>query len=262
MLDYINEDQFQNFAHYKINFHLGFNYTENILKKNAIVYCHTNYIPFLFDQLKKTNKKYILITHGSDHFIDYEKFSTKSNNIIKWFAENKDYENEDLIAIPIGLNPQHNENYLKKIAFIDKYNEELKKLPKRSDLLYCNWETGNGNKRDGALFNSFRMPCLWESRLPINEYYSHMAQFKYVVSPPGNGIDCHRTWEALYLGCIPIVIKHFLYDDFEGLPILQVNDYSEVNKELLEEFSQREFNYKKLYMSYWKNRITEEFDKL
>ena len=31
------------------------------------------------------------------------------------------------------------------------------------------------------------------------------AQFAFVASPPGNGFDCHRTWEALILGCIVIV---------------------------------------------------------
>ena len=31
------------------------------------------------------------------------------------------------------------------------------------------------------------------------------AQYAFVASPPGNGFDCHRTWEALVLGCIVIV---------------------------------------------------------
>ena len=28
----------------------------------------------------------------------------------------------------------------------------------------------------------------------------------FVISPPGHGLDCHRTWEALALGCIPIIL--------------------------------------------------------
>ena len=27
----------------------------------------------------------------------------------------------------------------------------------------------------------------------------------YAHSPPGHGLDCHRTWEALSLGCIVLV---------------------------------------------------------
>ena len=26
-----------------------------------------------------------------------------------------------------------------------------------------------------------------------------------VAAPRGNGLDTHRLWEALYLGCVPIV---------------------------------------------------------
>lgn len=34
---------------------------------------------------------------------------------------------------------------------------------------------------------------------------------KYLASPRGNGIDCHRFWEAQYLGVIPVV-KHSQLD--------------------------------------------------
>ena len=35
--------------------------------------------------------------------------------------------------------------------------------------------------------------------------FKRIGQFAFVASPPGNGFDCHRTWEALILGCIVIV---------------------------------------------------------
>ena len=55
----------------------------------------------------------------------------------------------------------------------------------------------------------------------------------FVVSPRGHGYDCHRTWEALALGCIPIV-KHSPIDHvFDHLPVLIVREWSDVNRELL-----------------------------
>ena len=36
---------------------------------------------------------------------------------------------------------------------------------------------------------------------------SELSSYKFALSPEGNGIDCHRTWECLYLGVIPIVKK-------------------------------------------------------
>ena len=32
-----------------------------------------------------------------------------------------------------------------------------------------------------------------------------MIKYTFILSPAGIGLDCHRTWEALCLGCIPIV---------------------------------------------------------
>ena len=82
-----------------------------------------------------------------------------------------------------------------------------------------------------------------------------MSKFKFVISPPGNGIDCFRTYEALYFNCIPIVIKNYIYDCWKELPIIQVNDYSEVTYDLLYSYLNKEYNMEKLYFTYWKNLI-------
>ena len=36
-------------------------------------------------------------------------------------------------------------------------------------------------------------------------YLSELATYKWVVSPKGNGVDCHRLWECLYAKCVPLV---------------------------------------------------------
>ena len=39
---------------------------------------------------------------------------------------------------------------------------------------------------------------------------------------PGFGQDCHRTWEALYLGVVPVVSRTCLTDHsdlYDGLPV-------------------------------------------
>jgi hypothetical protein len=72
-------------------------------------------------------------------------------------------------------------------------------------------------------------------------------------------MDCHRTWEALCLGCIPIVCAPNFTNLFLDLPVLIVNDWSEINEILLkktvDEFKQQNFNYEKLTLEYWKNKI-------
>ena len=76
---------------------------------------------------------------------------------------------------------------------------------------------------------------------------------------PGNGVDTHRLWEALYLGCIPIALRNRIYQHYD-LPIIQVNDWSEITLELLQKEISN--NTEHLYMDYWETRIRKEFNQL
>jgi len=54
------------------------------------------------------------------------------------------------------------------------------------------------------------------------------GEYAFSVSPHGNGLDCHRTWEDLILGCIVIVRSSPLDPLYEGLPVVIVKDWSEI----------------------------------
>jgi hypothetical protein len=45
-----------------------------ILYKNAIIFCKTDYLRYLFPWLKQSTKKYILVTHHSDFFYNSSYF--------------------------------------------------------------------------------------------------------------------------------------------------------------------------------------------
>jgi hypothetical protein len=62
------------------------------------------------------------------------------------------------------------------------------------------------------------------SQVPVHKIYSDMSRYRFGVSPPGNGWDCYRTYEMLYLGVIPIVEERDSYSRelFEGLPVILV----------------------------------------
>jgi len=65
-------------------------------------------------------------------------------------------------------------------------------------------------------------------------YFSILPSYKFVISPEGNGIDCHRTYEALIAGCIPVLEKNPLTEQkYRGCPILWTVDYSEITEEYL-----------------------------
>ena len=89
----------------------------------------------------------------------------------------------------------------------------------------------------------------------VSGIYLNITNFSFVISPFGHVFDCIRNFEALCLGCIVIMKKSFLDIIYEELPVLLVDKWSDINKELLEktlvEFKNKSFNYNKLKMDYW-----------
>lgn len=98
------------------------------------------------------------------------------------------------------------------------------------------------------------------NKVPRLQSWQTMMQYKYVLSPHGNGLDCHRTWEAMLLGCIPIVKTSPLDPMFEGLPILIVKDWSEVSLNLLSTFVPDMSQIEKLTLNYWNRLINRQGD--
>ncbi len=92
--------------------------------------------------------------------------------------------------------------------------------------------------------------------------WSTKGRYAFSVSPHGNGLDCHRTWEDLMLGCIVIVKPSPLDPLYEGLPVVIVRDWDEVTEENMDKWirlygdaftnpSYRE----KLTNNYWLSKI-------
>lgn len=62
------------------------------------------------------------------------------------------------------------------------------------------------------------------------------GRYAFSISPHGNGLDCHRTWEDLVLGCIVIVKTSVLDPLYEELPVVIVKDWSEITEENLDKW--------------------------
>jgi hypothetical protein len=107
-------------------------------------------------------------------------------------------------------------------------------------------------------------------------YFNVLSDYKFIISPEGNGIDCHRHYESLLHGCIPIVeYNEKIQKKYEGCPILYTKDYSEITREYLEnkykEMIYQTWDFSKLFLSeypentihqikhngnYWSKRLT------
>ncbi|MDP2738285.1 MAG: hypothetical protein Q8O82_06150 [Pseudorhodobacter sp.] len=65
-------------------------------------------------------------------------------------------------------------------------------------------------------------------RVSQREVWQRYARYPFVLSATGNALDCHRTWEALYLGATVIAMHSPLDPLYEGLPVVLVHDWGEL----------------------------------
>jgi hypothetical protein len=206
----------------------------------------------------KNNKVNKLITHNGDYCVD-EKYINYLHNINFWFGQNVFLNDPKIISIPIGLENDYVSNSINKKKMLLYYMKENISCEK---LLYINHNIGTNPKERSIPYQVFQTNkfITVESCMGYDNqknYYTKVKQHAFVLSPPGNGIDCHRTWEILYCGRYPILknigrLKH-LYED---LPVIFIDSYDEITEEFLlqkqTEFKDKTFNYNKLKFDYWK----------
>jgi hypothetical protein len=95
------------------------------------------------------------------------------------------------------------------------------------------------------------------------DYFDTISSYKFVISPEGNGLDCHRHYEALIAGCIPIIERNpHIEEKYRGCPILWTTDYSEITEEYLNkmysEMIDKYYNFSCLFLSNYPKHVQKE----
>jgi len=89
------------------------------------------------------------------------------------------------------------------------------------------------------------------------DYVNDLCTYKYVLSPPGNGLDCFRTLEAIYCGAIPIIADNYVSNAYTGSCFVRYGDTESVMRMKIDEMVG--FTYQEpqenLFLDYWKNLL-------
>lgn len=259
---YISGDTFRSMSDYVYDETTRFN-PNSVTKDRCIIFVKTDFLNIFFTKMfPKIKKKFALITHNSDYAIP-GKFSIFLNHekLIAWFGQNvEDYPHPKLYPIPIGLaNKQWSHGNTKTFDFAIQNYKKLSH--ERSIFLYMNFAPTDKSRT--YVFNLFhdKSYCTYTKPKSINEYLQDLGNSVFILSPRGNGWDCHRTWEALLMGAYPIVQKSGLDPMYENLPVVIVNDWADITYEFLikkyEEFTNKDFSLEKIYFDFWINKIRE-----
>ena len=220
-------------------------------------------IPFLAEC---KDKKFIVVSGNSDGGIKYnasrwDSYSWKNeNNIVHWFMQNCDVKEPNVTPIPIGLeNLYVFKRDVKQELMVDLVNANI---PKENKVYLCFRRGTNSEQRNSAYkaFSGLSWATCEEGEngtQNIKPYFNQMIKHQFILSPDGNGMDTVRTWEALYMGAIPIVKRHVFSEYFaKYLPIIIIDSYEEVTQDMLiNSMKDRTFNYDMLNVSYWGKEI-------
>jgi hypothetical protein len=230
------------------------------LNKNEIIFLKTDYLKYFFTIIHPQIKfPYILITHNSDYGAPYkyEKY-LDDPKIICWFAQNPTTVHDKLIPIPIGIQNQYWERG--NLNHYDLFlTEKNKNFEKRKNFIYIN--IGKTHPERLQVLNSFngKNYCNFSNPKSINEYLNDLTDSIFVISPRGNGLDCHRTWEALLAGCIPVVKSSCLDKIYKNLPVMIIDDWEKLTYDdfisYLNNYKKKIINYNKIKFNYWQDLI-------
>ena len=222
-----------------------------LINKTIIFFTKIEYIDYFNSLiLPKLQKKFILVTHNGDLLSGQHNNLINNPLLIKWYGQNMNKICNKTEGIPIGL-----ENKIWKRTCFDIIKKKSSNQKKK--LLYLNFSLNTNPKRKKIMTDLLNKGFKKKKNLQWHEYISELSNYKFAISPEGNGIDCHRTWECLYLGVIPIVKKSIPMSFFCELPILVIDDFNIITHNYLNEiydknFNKKKFNLEKLNIDYWK----------
>ena len=209
---------------------------------NNIIFIENNMLNknWVLNYAKKFKK---VIIHNGDQSPDMKFIKELKKRRIHVFGVNINFREKYIEPIPIGIeNAHHKKNgdlkYYNPISlaknFQPKKNILLASFSIRQyKLLPSNTEVRRKYEKILDKYNYKNVSCM-----NLKDYRKKLYSSYFVICPPGNGIDCHRNWEALYHKTIPVIEEKYSLFSHIDLPILVVKNLEEFlnfsNKKKLE----------------------------
>jgi hypothetical protein len=250
------------------------------IKNPSIYVCSSAIYHFVQVFLPLIEFSFILVSGDSDETVPEEILSGEDFNkllndkrLLHWFCQNMTVNHKKITKIPIGLDYHtlRTRPLWGPLMNCDEQEKNLlniieKSIPfwNRKILCYSNFHftmnTKLGFDRHEAL-KKINKDLIYYEENKVSRLITWNKQIEYafVACPHGGGLDCHRNWEALCLGCIPIVKTSGIDSLYKDLPVLIVEDWENITIDLLnytiiefkKKFENNEFNMKKLHLNHW-----------
>jgi hypothetical protein len=261
-------------------------------KKGEIVYIKsTHLLDFFTYTLHRFDNPIFIISNGDDNIYPYDfdfKIDVTHPKLAGLFIQNNFETNLKfkVFHIPIGidyhtLNWERGQHLWGKTCSSASDQEKVLNecIAQMSHIKSCRWDKVITNfhlaMKDPPRRHSLRQPIydaikdkswiVWLPEMSREEFWLSCKDHAFVLCPPGNGPDTHRTWEVLMLGRIPIVDAIPLNKVFEGLPVWAIQGLknlahiseADLKKKFFEFVDKWDtYDWSKLSLNYWKTYIT------
>lgn len=218
---------------------------------------------FLREALPRIKARFGLVTGDEDWSIPGSFAGSAelldSSKLVYWFSQNLDQHarHPKLQVLPIGLDYHTISNGprwgheqatpAEQEAELEGLRREMPPNEQRQLLAHADFHFNThkdqvwGEDRDSVrrLLEGNPSVVFQAKKLKRIELWREKTRYAFVVSPHGNGLDCHRTWESLVLGNIVIVKRSSLDPLYDGLPVVIVDDWREISAENLKRWHAR-----------------------
>ena len=178
--------------------------------------------------------RFIIFTNLEDTPIDEDIFDAIPDNVLCVSAVNAIEYGGKVIPAPYGVQRKmsSSDNRIEQLENAMKANID----PSLSKLLYVNHNDSSHDDRVGLkdMFRDEEWSNVDEKRVDYYHFLLNLANHKFILCPRGNAIDCHRNWEVLYMRRVPVMKRdEYLEVLFKDYPVIFVDKYSDINKDLL-----------------------------
>ena len=201
------------------------------VQRGDIVFVKNSFVRDFFAHIHPhIQHQYILLNHNDDTTIDESYIQYIDDKIIHWFGLNINVVHPKMTPLPIGLeNLRSRRNGL--LHYFLKQDSE--NTTKRINKILVAFHTNNVHpERLEAFVEAKKLPLadIFSITQNHSEYIRKVSMYTHILSPRGAGVDCHRTWESLYLGTTPIVraCANTTFFKSIGVPIVLVDEWRDL----------------------------------
>ena len=198
------------------------------IQENDLVFLNFDYFNIFIQVLQAHNPihKIIVIVHNSDTPFTDDYMQSLRPYVHKVYAINNVCESA--CTIPIG--------FVDNIYKPHTLFHQLLSTPLPKDIfVYMNFSVKTNEPVRSDCLNTFHNKewVTEEYDVDFPTFCEKISRSKYVLSPEGAGMDCHRIYESLFLGAIPLLRTSKLDTFYKKLPVLIFNSWSDITEQFL-----------------------------